>query len=315
MEVKKYLNQLGNELHRKAISKFETRKVVSNYVDQIWSADLNDLSEWSNKNNGYKYLLTNIDIYSRYAWVKPLKSKSAEDVLEAFKQIIKESKSKPDKLWVDEGKEFYNNKFNKFLKSNKIEMYSSHGKHKAMVIERFNRTLKEKMWKYFTISNTRKWYDKIEELTNDYNNTIHRTLKFTPNEVREKNIKTIYDIYPSKEIKPKFKIGDYVRISRIKSAFEKGYYPNWSHEIYIINKVKNTDPITYEIKDWEHEKIKGSFYEQELQKTELHDMNLVEETLGEKKIKGKKWYLVKFLGYPSSFNKWLPESDFMEVPE
>ena len=113
-------------------------------VDDIWAADLVDMKEWSKINNGYKYMLNIIDVYSKYGWSAPLKDKRGDTVTDAFKCIVKESNRRPKHIWVDQGKEFYNKNMDQWLEENKINRYSTYGEHKSCVVERFNRTIKQR---------------------------------------------------------------------------------------------------------------------------------------------------------------------------
>ena len=131
------------------------------------------MSEWSDCNKGYKYILTVIDVYSKYAWAVPLKDKKGDTVTEAFKYIVKNCKRKPRHIWCDRGKEFYNKHMDIWLKNNNINRYSTYSEAKSCVTERFNRTLKERMWKRFTAENTRNWLEMLDELLNGYNNSFH----------------------------------------------------------------------------------------------------------------------------------------------
>lgn len=146
-------------------------------IDDVWGADLVEMQEWSKHNKGYKYMLNVIDVFSKFAWSIPLKDKTGLTVLNALKSIVEQFSRKPKKLWVDKGKEFYNKHFDDWLKLNKITRYSTFGEHKSAVVERFNRTLKEKMWKQFTATNTRNWINMIDDLIYNYNNTNIHLLK------------------------------------------------------------------------------------------------------------------------------------------
>ena len=136
--------QLANELHKPIIKKFNKRKVHSLFKDNIWGVDLADMQLLSNFNKGFRFLLCVIDIFSKYAWVVPLKDKKGVSIVNAFQIILKESNRKPYKIWVDKGSEFYNNSFKKCLKDNDIEMYSTNNEGKSVIAERFIRTLKIK---------------------------------------------------------------------------------------------------------------------------------------------------------------------------
>ena len=241
--------------------------MYANGIDEIWTADLVDMSSYSKQNKHYKYLLTVIDVFSKYGWIIPIKNKSGESVAEAFKQI---DNRHPQKLWVDKGKEFYNKHVKELFK----DIYSTENEEKSSVVERWNRTMKEKMFKYFTANNTTKYYDVLDELVNQYNNTYHSSIKMTPVEAsKKKNEQQVYNnLYGEQEEKPekpKFKLGDRVRIIRKKGRFEKGYTPNYTREIFIVTEVHHTIPITYKIQALDGEEIIGSFYKQELLKTKF----------------------------------------------
>ena len=300
------MEQLAKEIHKPVKRKFKRRKVNVFDIDDIWSADIADLSTWSRSNKGYRYILSVIDVFSKYVWVIPLKTKAASEVVRAFKSIT--NRYKPKMLWTDQGGEFYNSRMSKWMKDNNIMIYSTYGDSKASVIERFHRTLKNKIWQRFTKNNNRKWINILDDLINEYNNTTHTTTGYSPIEARDRS-KTI-EIYGRAYMndyrsipKAKFKVGDRVRISRLKNIFEKEAF-NWSYEVFEVVEVLNTDPRTYKIKDELGEVLEGSFYEQELQKTKI-DFFLIEKIL---KTKGKgknKQYYVKYVGHNDKFNMWL----------
>lgn len=309
-----YLKSVATELHSVARKKFPRLSVKSAYKDQIWSMDIVDMSEWEKSNDGYKYILNAVDVYTRYAFSEPLKTKSGKETFNAFLKIIQKSERLPDKIWVDQGSEFYNSYFKKWLNDNDAKMYSTYGDSKSVIVERFNKTLKHKMWFYFTSNNTRKWVDVLDKLISEYNSKVHSTLKMSPNEasMHEREMKKNLDKSGIKR-KPKFEIGDIVRISRIKSMFEKGFHPNFSQEMFEVVEVRvpysSSEPITYKLKD-HTEELEGSFYEPELIKVKYPDIFLVEKTLKERKVKGKKQWLVKWLGLSEKNNSWVNEEDF-----
>ena len=172
---------------------------------------------------------------------------------------MKQSNKKPNKIWVDQGGEFYNNVFKKWLSDNDIIMYSTYNEGKSVVAERFIRTLKNKLYKHMTANG-----NGNGDVVNEYNNTKHSTIKMKPIDV--KNNKRVY-IDEDNEKDSRFKLGDRVRISKFKNIFAKGYTPNWSTEIFIVDKINDTVPYTYNLKDLNDEEIIGSFYDKELQKT------------------------------------------------
>ena len=254
--------KLANELHKLIIRKFNKRKVYSSLKDNIWGADLADMQLWSKFNKWIKYLLCLIDLFSKYAFVVPLKDKKGTGIVNAFQRILIKSKRKPNKKWVDKGSKFYNASFKKWLQDNDIVMYSTNNEGKSVVAERFIRTLKSKIYKYMTSVSKNVYIDKLNAIVNKYNNTYHTTIKMKPIDVKDSTY-----INTNKEINykdPKFKVDDYVRISNYKNIFAKGYMPNWSEEVFVVNKIKNTVPWTYVINDLHGEEITGTFYENEL---------------------------------------------------
>ena len=256
---------LADERHKPIIKKFDKRKVYSQFKDNIWGVDLADVQSLSRKNKGIKYLLCAIYLYSKCAFVIPLKDKKGISIVNAFNKIIKQSNRKPNKIWVDQGGEFYNNVFEKWLSDNDINMYSTYNEGNSVVAERFIRTLKNK-YKHMTATGKNVYYDVLDDVVNKYNNTKHSTIKMKP--IYVKNNEIVYiDEHNGKD--SKFKVGDRVRIFRYKNIFAKGYAPNWSSEIFIVDKINDTVPYTYNLKDLNDEEIIGSFCDKELQKTKF----------------------------------------------
>ena len=163
----------------------------------------------SKYNKGIKYLLCAIDLFSKYAWVVPLKDKKGTSIVNAFQKIISEGR-KPNKIWVDQGSEFYNKSFKDFLKINNIEMYSTYNEGKSVATERFIRTLKNKIFKHMTAISKNVYFDVLDDIVNKYNNTVHRTLKMKPIDVTSNSYAEYNE--DSNEKDPKFKVGDRVRI-------------------------------------------------------------------------------------------------------
>ena len=279
-----------------------------NGIDKIWAADLADMKAFEDYNDGYTFLLLVIDIFSKYGWIVPLKNKKGETVAKALKQIFKEGR-KPEKLWTDKGTEFKNKDVKKL-----IELYSTENEEKSSIVERWIRTMKEKMWKYFTDNNTYNYMSVLPDLLKDYNNTVHSSTKFTPTDAsKEENELTIWrNLYPDRlkinRLTPKFSVGDEVRIIKKKKVFEKGYTTRWTEEIFTIKEIRDTDPITYKLQDLEEEEIKGTFYEPELQKTE-QQIYRIEKII--KKEKGKS--CVKWKGYSDKFNSWVDNKDLIDL--
>ena len=197
-----------------------------------------------------------IDPFSKCAWVVPLKDKRGITIVNEFKKLISKGR-KPNKTWVDQGGEFYNNLFKRFLKINNIEMYSTYNERKSVAAERFIRMLKNKIFKHMTAISKNVYFDVLATIVDKYNTTVHKTIKM-------KLIDVTSDSYAeynedSNKNEPKFRVGDHVRISKYKKIFAKRYTQNWSEEVFIISKFKNTVPWTYAISDLNDEPITGTF--------------------------------------------------------
>ena len=191
--------------------KFEKRKVYSGFKGNIWGTDLDDVQLLSKFNKVFRFLLCTIDVFSKHVWVIPLKDKKGVSIVNAFQQIFKESGKKPNKIWVDKGSEFYYNSFKKWLGNNDIEMYSIHNEGKSVAAERFIRTLKNKIYKYMTSISKNVYIDKLDDIVDEYNN--NRSIKMKPVDVKDNKY---IDFEKDVNKDPKFKVGDYVRISNIK---------------------------------------------------------------------------------------------------
>ena len=186
-------------------------------------------------------------------------------ITNAFQSILDKSKRKPNKIWIDQGSKFYNTHFKKWLKENDIIMYSTHNEGKSVVAKRFIRTLKNKIYKHMTAVSENVYYDVLDDIVNEYNNTYHKTIVMKPIDVKNDSFADYNE--ESNKRDPKCKVGNHARISKYKNIFVQGYAPNWSEEIFVIKKIKNTVPWTYVISDLNVEEIVGIFYEKELQKT------------------------------------------------
>ena len=198
------------------------------------------------------------------------------------------------------------------MKDNEIRHYTSENEDiKCSVVERWNRTLKTKMWRYFSYASTQRYLDVLPALVESYNDSHHRSIKMTPNQVNAQNEAEVRKrLYPLKETsRPrwKFEVGDQVRLCQARRAFKKGYLPNWTEEIFVVDSHYATDPLTYSVKDYDGEIIAGKFYAEELQKVvkEKNDTYKVEEIIKTRKRAGKTEYFVKWVGYPAKFNSWV----------
>ena len=210
--------------HKPIKYKYPTRRVLVYGVDDQWQADLVDMREMSRENKNTNYILTIIDVFSKFAWAIPIKRKTGDEIAEAFKTIF--LYRQPKKLHTDKGTEFINKKTQELLKSYGIHWFTTQNETKAQVVERFNRTLKDRMYRYFTAKKTSEWIDVLQDLVDNYNTSYHRSIKMTPIEAsKEENEVLVWkNLYGKTEgrLKPKFKVGDFVRISRWKGTFKEG---------------------------------------------------------------------------------------------
>ena len=314
-KIKKWsLDQETYTLHKPVNKKFKRKSIITTFIDELWQADLCDLKDLAKYNKGYKYLLNVIDCFSKYAWSMPLKTKTGREVTDAFQQIVEKDGRIPMKLNTDKGKEFKNEVFQKWLADKNIIFFTANNPDiKAAIVERFNRTLKAKMFKYFTWKQTWAYLDILPELMSGYNAKIHSSTGVAPSDATVYNSGLMYMKMFGKQ-KPrksrfKFDIGDKVRISKAKLVFEKGYSENWSREIFIVADCLNSEPPLYKLKDQAGEAIDSIFYTQELQLVNEPKEYHIEKVL---ETKGGK-SLVKWMSYPDSFNSWIPTKDIKKL--
>lgn len=306
--------QVVNELHHSARKNFPRRRYVMRGVNDTFQADLVEMIPYSTQNCGYRYILMVIDVFSKRAWAEKLKNKTGVEVTKAMTSIFENYPNNiPHNMHTDQGKEFYNTHFQRLMRTHNINHYSTYSKLKASIVERFNRTILNKLWRQFSLQGTHKWLSQLQPIIWKYNRTVHRTIKMRPIDVdRQNEDRLLHTVYKNNQmvninVKNKFKINDYVRISKFKSLFEKGYTPNWSTEIFRIAKVLPTEPITYQLVDLNGDEIKGCFYEYELLKTYNTDIYLVERVI---RRKGNKLF-VKWLGFNDSHSSWIDAKDFV----
>ena len=306
------MEDLSNELNKPTINKFERQKIIVNHISEIHSSDLVDMSQYSKMNRGYKYIFTNIDVFSKIAYAFPLKSKKIQDIKICFQKIFE--KNKPKYTWSDKEPAFFSKEMQQFFKDNNVKTYHTNSHLKAVVIERFNRSLRELMMKEFVKNNNTVWYNILPKLIKIYNNRYHSTIKMKPVEVNKTNEKYIKEniyTYNKTSKMPKFKIGGLVRISlKTRKIFDKpSGNIKWGQELFKIHSINRSNVITYKIKDLNNEIIEGIFYEKELQKTKnTSEVYIIEKIIRKNKDK----YLVKWRGYSDDFNSYVNKDDIIK---
>lgn len=301
--------------------KFRRNPYLVSNINDLWQADLVDTQRLKEDNDNVSYLLTVIDVFSKKAYIQPLINKTPNIVIEGFRKIFDENAQKPYKLQTDKGSEFVAASVKKFFAENDIDNFTTQNDDvKAAVIERFNRTLKTRMYKFLYRRNSTRYLDDLQSIVNAYNCSYHRSIKMSPNEVTDDNILQVYrNLYDqrreAKTRKPKLKVDDHVRLAKRKDVFEKGYTMTYTEEIFKVIKVIRHPIPVYRVADLNDKPLAGKFYDHELQKVH-YDPNaefVVEEII---KIKGKgknAQYFVKWRGYPSSFNSWIPSENLRHL--
>ena len=270
------------------------------------------MSQYSKINKGYKYIFTNIDVFSKIAYAFPLKSKKIQDIKPCFEKIFE--KNKPKYIWSDKESAFLSKEMQQFFKDNNVKIYHTNSHLKAVVIERFNRSLRELMMKEFVKNNNTVWYNILPKLIKIYNNRYHSTIKMAPIKVNKNNEKYIKEniyTYNKTSKNPKFKINDLVRISlKRRDIFDKpSANIKWSEELFKIHSINKSNVITYKIKDLNDNIIEGIFYERELQKTKnTSQVYIIEKIIRKNKNK----YFVKWRNYSNEFNSWIDKNDIIK---
>lgn len=284
-------SQESYNMHRFVRRRFPRRMYNVNNIDDVWEADLADLRSIATYNDKFVYLLVVIDVLSKYAWVEPLRDKTSANVSRAFARILARSNRLPHQLQTDRGKEFVGAPFQQFLSKKNIAFRAARNPDvKAAIAERFNRTLKERMWRYFTHTRSKRYIDVLQKFVNAYNHARHSATRMRPAEVTLENAaiarKNLIRRYArsgkNTKIKtPKYRVGEVVRISSAKAVFAKGYERGWSRELFKIHRISTgCQPIVYILHDLDDEPIDGIFYTQELSR--------VRETVARKKRESRK---------------------------
>ena len=311
MEISSTKREVVEELHKPARKNFHRRITVIKGYGDLWQIDLAEMQPYASVNKGHRYIFIVIDCYSKFIWARGVKSKTAIELFKAMKSVLKEVDYAPKHIQSDHGGEFYNQRFAKLMEQYNINHYSTYSTKKASIVERVIRTLKSWLYKEFSARGSYKWINILPDIIKKYNYKVHRTTGMRPADVTPR---TRIHAYKHSNIvsKPKFHVGDIVRINKYKNIFEKGYTANWTTELFKITKVRKIKPTTYLISDMSGQPVKGCFYEQELQKTRNPDIYLVEKILRRKKYAdGRRKIYVKWLGLPNKENSWILENDII----
>jgi hypothetical protein len=326
-QIKQWLqNQVSFSVNKPVNRTFKrARVIVEGQYDQF-DADLIVALDYAHANNGIKYMLVVIDVFSKYAWVTPLKNKTGVLVKQAFRKIFAQGR-KPNRIRTDRGSEFTNKVIKEYFIKEKIFHFFTNNEVQANYAERFIKTFKSRMRRYMTQNKTQKYVDVISALVRSYNNTRHKTINMSPVDVNKKNEKSLWwemywpqDEY-SKEEKRKakrkvtfvFQVGDLVRMSRTRKTLQREYDDRWTQEVFKIKGryVRQNIPV-YKLQDFDGEELYGTFYQSELQKVTTHESKLfiVDQILNKRRTRdGVKQVFVSWKGWPNKFNKWVNEDN------
>ena len=314
--IKRFLRaQEVYTLHAPVRRRFQRDYVFATNIDDVWHMDLMDMQQYKKENNGMGFVLVLVDVLSKFAFAKCIKDKTAATVRSALESIFKGTDRRPQRLYCDKGLEFKNKTVKTYLRTMDVDIhFAENSDTKACCAERLIRTLKTRLWRYFTHVGNHRYVDVLHKIVDGYNKTYHRSIETTPQSVTEENFLSVWrKLYQSrnalKGTKPKLKRGDHVRVSKIKKQFTKGFEDNFSHEIFVVTRVLLKRPVMYEIEDLDGESVSGRFYERELVQVTPPDYFKVDKIIGERGVGVKKEYHVQWKGYPSKFNSWVRASD------
>ena len=276
-------------LNREIRTKMVKPNIIVDGINDIWEADLADLRKYEKLNDGYKYLLGVVDVFSRKLYVRPLKNKYSFSVIQAFQDILKESGQSCNKLRTDMGSEFTNEAFQSYLSHIGISHYYSHGTSQCAYIERVWKTIKKRIIKLISKMKSNRYIDKLQSVISSYNKTMHSMTGFSPNEVSEENESEVrYNQYvqrisrnqlvnAAEQKQYRFEVGDKVRIAKRKERIQTEHRERWTREPYIVlDRVKISGVPMYQLIDMKGEVIDGRFYEHEMQKIQEDKNKLYE---------------------------------------
>ena len=309
------LKQEDVAVHKQPRRHFVKRRVISPYPGYMVDTDLADYSLYAKQNDGFKYFLLCIDVFTRFVWVWALRTKTSKEMIEAFKSI---KDMTCEHLRSDKGKEYTSGLIEKWFKDKGIKHYVTQNETKANYSERAIKTIKKKIARYMSLKQTHRWIDILEDVVYSYNHSYHRSIQMSPADVTKKDVNRLWKLQyePKNRIKKehrirtkhvfKFKVGDLVRVSALKRTFEREYDEKFTRELFVVTKRQISQGVNvYTLKDYAGEEITGTFYQQELVKAHLSDVYKIEKVL--KKRKNEAY--VRWLGWGEKHDSWIPLRD------
>ena len=322
-DVVEYLREeQAYTLHKPARRHYQHNHIYVGGIDAQWQADLADMQGLARQNDGMRYLLTVIDVFSKFDWVEPVKTKDALAVTAAFRNVLNGTAPRgPRRLQNDKGKEFFNASFANLIRHFGIQHFASDSDQKAAVVERFNRTIKTLLWTYMSDKATVRWLDVLQKLVVSYNDSYHGSIGMAPADVTKKHENRIWArLYGDGDTHLKQKtlpVAAMVRISKSKGVFEGGYMPNWSKEHFTVGEAptarKGSKRRVYKISDYNGEPVTGTWYDEKLQHITNNHYRIERLIRRRTASDGRKEILVKWVGWPENFNSWIRDEDQYNV--
>ena len=311
--------------HHPITHKFPTVPVVTSGIDDLWDVDLMDVSNLAVHNDGVKFILIIIDVFSRYLFAEPMSNKTPAETLKALKKVMTRSGRQPDTFRSDAGKEFLGKNIADYLAEREMYQQVTRNDKKANYAERVIQTLKKKMYRYMYYHLGNRYIDVLQDLVAGYNDNYHSGIQCAPSAVTKENEIELwaqqYLPEPTGQVKKthfKFHVGDLVRISNSRHPFSRGYGQTFSEELFKVKHRYGSTPTTYRLIDLKDEDIAGLFYEAEMvlvrgkHPDTPQSIYRVESILRKRKRRGKeKEVLIKWKGYPNTFNTWEPISNLI----
>lgn len=310
-------------LHRKRRVKFKRLKTIPiGFMSDI-QMDLADFQKVADDNDGYKYMLVCTDVLSKRIFASPVKSKGSDHMIQALKHSIRQMPVVPRRIFSDKGLEFQAKDVKKFLKDLTIkQMQAESPDVKASVAERCIRTIKTRLYKYFTENKTKRWVDVLPDLIKALNHSINRSTGLRPIDIdftNEKIVhKKLYGAYLTQLHRQRdinlYEPDDMVRIAKEKTTFEKSYLPNYTDEVFRISKKRLGNPTTYQVKDSTNKPLTGKFYKEELSRTKTSkDSKYIVDRILKTRVRkgGLKEMYVAFRNKPLKEAAWITENDLV----
>ena len=323
--IKKWLqDQESYSLTKDIRRKFQRARVVVEGLDSLWDVDIMDMASLSDKNDGIKYQMVAIDIFSRFGWCIPMKNKTSSETVHAFQKLLKGPR-RPKLIRTDKGKEFQNTAVNHYLQKLEIHHFvSQNTETKANYAERFIKTIKHKIFRYLMKQRTQRYVDVLDDIISSYSHTVHQSLGRPPASVNKENeSESRFEQYllrkkgnkqtKGKRKRFKFTIGQTVRLSHIRHIFDRQYSQKWTGELFRIkSRFWRDGTDMYKLEEYSGGfVIKGSFYSSEIQPVNVDALTefSIEKILRRRTRNNVKEVLVRWLHWPKKYDSWIPAED------